>query len=259
MLKGIDISGWQTQSPDYGSFVIIKASEGNGLKSDGLDRHYNYYHGSNDGRPDNDLLYGFYHYARPDLGNTPQEEARYFLSLVGHHVGHAIFALDWEDKSLNHSPEWALAWLNYVYEHAGVKPLLYIQASEENSGKYNVIRDQDYGLWVADWRGNDEPVVKHWPFWAMWQFQGSPLDTNYFNGNAEQFRAYAGQKAVKKDSIAVGDFVKVETNIDYNGVANDQWVLNATFAVMEISGDRVVIGRNGSITGAWNMRDLYKL
>ena len=259
MLKGIDVSGWQEYSPAHGDFVIIKASEGVGYKSDGLDRHYDSYHGSNDGNPDNNLLYGFYHYARPDLGNSAEDEADWFVSLVGHHAGHAIFALDWEAGALDYPAEWALRWLNRVKEKTGVKALFYCSASVENSGKYNALRDNDYGLWVADYRGRGTPEVKHWPFWAFWQFTSTPIDQNYFNGGVNQFRAYCNNGTPTPTKIEVGDFVKVETAIDYNGVENASWVLNATFSVMQINGDRVVIGRNGHITGAWHMSDLYKM
>ena len=261
MLKGIDVSGWQESSPPAGDFVIIKASEGVGFKSDGLDRHYDFYHGSNDGKPDENLFYGFYHYARPDLGNSPEDEAQWFLDLVGHHAGYCIFALDWEGAALDYPEEWALRWLEYVYAKTGVKPLFYCSASVENTGKYNTIMSKDYGLWVADYRGRGVPEVKNWPFYAMWQFTSVPHDQNYFNGNRNQFKAYCGasNQSVENSKIEIGDFVKVETAIDYNGVENASWVLNATFSVMQISGDRVVIGRNGVITGAWRISDLYKM
>src|SRR5699024_8128329 len=130
-------------------FVIMKASEGDGYKDPMLDTHYDTLHDSRDGQPDKNKLYGFYHYARPDLGNTPESEADWFLSLVGAHVDTAIFALDWEGQSLRYSADWAHRWLKRVYEKTGVRPLLYMSASEENTGKYNAIRDDNYGLWVA--------------------------------------------------------------------------------------------------------------
>lgn len=263
MLTGIDISHWQgnMKFSDYAiDFVIMKASEGNGYKDPMLDTHYNALHGSSDGKPELERLYGFYHYARPDLNNTAQEEAEWFLSLVGHHSGHAVFALDWEGQALSYSPDWALNWLEYVYEETGVRPLLYISASEENTGIYNKIRDANYGLWVAHY-GVDSPRVKQWPFWAMWQKQGSPLDIDIFNGSVEAWRKYAG--SIKKHdppvSISAGDKVKILKRTDYNGHVNDSWVLNAIFDVISVDEDRVVVGRNGAVTGAWHMSNLRKV
>lgn len=262
MLNGIDISHWQGRM-DFSpyDFVIMKASEGDGYKDPMLDTHYDILHASRDGKPDKNKLYGFYHYARPDLDNSPESEADWFLSLVGAHVGTAIFALDWEGQSLRYSADWAHRWLKRIYEKTGVRPLLYMSASEENTGKYNAIRDDNYGLWVAHY-GVTSPRVKHWPFYAMWQKQGSPLDKDVFNGDKDAWRKYAASNATTEQptsSIQIGDFVKVTTRTDYNGTENASWVMNATFSVMQINRERVVIGRNGQITGAWHMDDLVKV
>lgn len=259
MLTGIDVSHWQGRM-DFSpyDFVIMKASEGNGYKDPMLDEHYNILHGSRDGKPDTSKLYGFYHYARPDLKNTPQQEADCFLSFVNAHIGTAIIALDWEGKSLAYSPDWAYDWLDYVFFNTGVRPLLYISASEENTGKYEKIMNANYGLWVAHY-GVNSPRVKHWDFWAMWQKQGSPLDTNIFNGDKNAFRKYAASNITISSPISVGDFVKLSSTIDYNGHQNDSWVLDATFSVMQVNGDRVVVGRNGLITGAWHINAVYKI
>ena len=60
-------------------------------------------------------------------------------------------------------------------------------------------------------------------------------------------------------TIKVGDKVKVKSRVDYNGVTNAKWVLKAHFTVRQINKNRVVIGRNGKTTGAWNMKDLKKV
>ena len=67
------------------------------------------------------------------------------------------------------------------------------------------------------------------------------------------------QRAEAKPAIKVGDLVKVTSRVDYNGRTNDKWVLKAQFRVKEIAGDRVVITRNGAVTGAWDMKDLKKV
>ena len=248
MLLGADVSGANKNVAysDY-DFIIIKASEGNGYKSNALDYHL---------AEKTNSLYGFYHFARPDLNNTAKEEAEYFLSLVGDYAGNCIYALDWEAEALAYNPDWALAWLNYVYNKTGVKPMLYISASQENTGKYNAIRDADFGLWVAHW-GVKTPSVKHWPFWAMWQFDNNKIDKNYFNGNETQFKKYCGSN-VSHETISPGDTVKLTSRIDYNGHLNDSWVLNATFFVKSINGRRVVVGPKDGITGAWDITNILK-
>lgn len=249
MLKGIDVSQWQGNMDFLNhDFVMIKASEGVGYKDKMLDTHYN------NVRKNGVECYGFYHYARPETGNSPESEADYFLSLVGHHQGNCIYALDWEGESLSCSTSWAFRWLERVYQKTGVRPLIYLQASQEWTSNYLDIIKANYGLWIAHW-GVNKPTVKHWNCWAMWQFTDSPLDTNYFNGNKDTWYAYC-KKEQNSNIIDVGTTVRVKTTVDYNGTHNAEWVLNCNFEVMEIKDDRVVIGNNGAITGVWHIRDL---
>lgn len=269
MLYGIDVSHQQSAMKfDDFDFVMIKATEGIGYYDDKCDMHYNNLHNSTDGKPDKYKLYGFYHYARPDLNNSPEEEAEWFLSKVGHHAGYAMYALDWEGYSLNYPVDWALRWLQYVFEHTGMRPLFYIQSSAVMTGKYKKIYDKNFGLWLAHYA--DVPKYKDWPFYAMWQYQGSPLDKNQFNGDANTWRSYVDpdgthrensfQNSDESKTFHKGEFVKVTSRVDYNGVTNASWVLNQTFTVMEEpKGDRVVIGHSGAITGAWKAKDLRKV
>ena len=172
MLKGIDISSFQ--NPDVMlkgcvEFVMIKASEGVGYKDEGLDKNYNFM------KEHTDIShYGFYHYARPDLGNSPEAEAASFLSYVGHHSGKCLYALDWEGKALSYPMDWCIKWLDYVYTHSKQIPLLYASASTLDGymGRYPI--------WVAHW-GVDKPAVSR-P-WAMWQYtdNGGELDGDKFD------------------------------------------------------------------------------
>ena len=57
--------------------------------------------------------------------------------------------------------------------------------------------------------------------------------------------------------IKKGAIVKIKENSkDYNGNSLSSWVYNAQFEVMEVSGDRVVIGIDGAVTAAMNVKDL---
>lgn len=57
--------------------------------------------------------------------------------------------------------------------------------------------------------------------------------------------------------LAVGDIVRVKSLVDYDGNNIADWVLNTQFRVLEIEGDRVVIGdMAGNVTGAWHKIDL---
>ena len=156
---------------------------------------------ANDYRLDyqSDTLMGFYHYARPE-NNKPEEEAMFFVENIVYmrtihgrnsELENMLLALDWEGTALNYDPEWALIWLQHVYTMMGIRPLLYVQASEISNGKYQKIVNENFGLWVAQWNNValDSGV---WPFWAFHQYKSHPLDLDRFNGNLWQLLKYAG-------------------------------------------------------------------
>lgn len=181
-MYGVDISNWQSSTPAGYDFYIIKASEGNGYKDPRLDQHYNQVKAW--GKP-----YGFYHFARPDLGNTPEAEADWFLSLVGHHAKKCIYALDLEGSALNYADyaNWARRWLDHVYSKTGVKPLIYIQGSIADRVAGAVVSG-DYGLWAA----SDPSWYDQWKFIVMQQSVYDNLDHNTFYGDINTWNAYAG-------------------------------------------------------------------
>lgn len=184
MMNGVDISNHQLTVPEGYDFYILKASEGNGFKDGRLDSHYN------------TLVsrgvknYGFYHYARPDLGNTPQAEADWFLYLVGHHAGNCIYALDLEGEALRYADyaNWAKQWLDYVYAKTGVKPLLYIQGSIA-SKMYGVIGGNDYGIWAA----SSANWYHMFPFIVIQQSVYNNLDHDTFYGTQETWDKYCAK------------------------------------------------------------------
>lgn len=193
MLQGIDISKWQKKlDRSYildQDFVIMKATEGKGYKDPMLDEFYDLIHGSSDGKPDKEKLYGFYHYARPEICD-PIPEAKNFLRRVGHHAGYAMYCLDWEGAAWKCDLNWALEWLEYVKSETGVKPLIYCSGS--HTQKLGFIYERDFGLWVAHW-GVRKPEIGAYPFWALWQYnvnRNLNVDLDYFNGSENQFRKY---------------------------------------------------------------------
>ena len=61
-------------------------------------------------------------------------------------------------------------------------------------------------------------------------------------------------------SLKKGDVVKVSYGArTYTGVILSSWVYDTTFTVMEVSGERAVIGLNGKVTAAMNIADLEKV
>ena len=204
MLKGIDISHHQ-KGIDLGAidvdFVICKATEGNGYTDEMCDTFYQ--KAKSLGKK-----LGVYHFARPDLGNTAEAEADWFIKeTLGYHK-EAMLVLDWESGDLT-NVAWAKAWLDRVYSKTGVKPVIYMSASVMHSADWSSVVNADYGLWVANYGTNDgtaqESVfdrypLKYWSFYALWQYTSKGrlngyngnLDLNYFSGDSSAWDKYAG-------------------------------------------------------------------
>ena len=204
MLKGIDIRK-KKKGIDLGAidvdFVIIKATEGNGYTDVMCDTFYQ--KAKSLGKK-----LGVYHFARPDLGNTAEAEADWFIKeTLGYHK-EAMLVLDWESGDLT-NVAWAKAWLDRVYSKTGVKPVIYMSASVMHSADWSSVVNADYGLWVANYGTNngtaqesvfDRYPLKYWSFYALWQYTSKGrlngyngnLDLNYFSGDGTAWDKYAG-------------------------------------------------------------------
>ena len=67
------------------------------------------------------------------------------------------------------------------------------------------------------------------------------------------------QEPVVDDSIKVGDTVRVKKGArSYNNVVLASFVFNNEYEVMELYNDRAVIGKNGAVTTAIHVDNLYK-
>ena len=194
-MLGCDMSHWDASRykgilPSQ-EFAIIKATEGKTSSDRYLDILFNFYMSVCDARgiEVKDRCYGFYHYAHPEL-NSPEEEARNFLSKVGHQAGRALYCLDWEGKAWKCSPRWARAWLDYVFRETGVKPMLYTSSSYLSN--LGAVAAGDYGLWVARY-SKTKPKVTPWKFCAIWQYSSTPYDHDIFFGDAETWHKYTQQ------------------------------------------------------------------
>lgn len=194
MLKGIDISEWQSAAKTpYNNydFIMMRASYGVGYEDAMLRTHVS-------NVKNLDKLFGFYHYCYPNLGTSPIREADWFVSVVKKYIGQGVLALDFESKAFDISdPDlWALQFLNRVYETTGVKPLLYCSAAFVK--RFPKVHDAGYGLWIAQW-GVNKPEVDLWNDYTMWQYRGSPLDLDYFNGDKDAWEKLAKGKYAKPE------------------------------------------------------------
>lgn len=199
-LKGIDISYYQNginiANLDV-DFVVCKATEGVGYVDECCDKFYQ--QAKKVGKK-----LGVYHFARPDLGNSAETEAEWFLKNIKGYINEAILVLDWERGNLN-NPNWVKAFCDKVKNETGVKPIVYMSASPANSYDWSSVIKGDYGLWIASYdsnngQANKAPNSGKWPFYCMWQYTSKGringyngnLDLNYFYGTKEAWDKYAG-------------------------------------------------------------------
>ena len=193
-LFGTDQSKWQANQVTEGSFIIVKATEGCGYVDPTCDAKYQL-------NKQAGKLLGVYHYARPDLGNTPEAEAQYFVDNIRGYIGEAIMVLDWESAN-KWDVNWAKRWLDKVNDLTGIKPLIYMSSSVTFAYDWSSVVAGDYGLWVANYGNNDGtnhgcPGVGYWNIVAMHQYTSNPLDKDEFFGDENAWRAYAGASGSK--------------------------------------------------------------
>ena len=130
MLNGIDISHHNfymknLQDLNLLDFVLMKATEGIRFKDNKLPVYMNVLR--------NDMLCGFYHFARPDLGNDPEDEALHFVSYINKYISdRSILALDVEAGALSvkNLDAWCSTWVQVVEIETGILPMIYISTSE---------------------------------------------------------------------------------------------------------------------------------
>lgn len=198
MLKGIDISRYQAGININAlaiDFVIVKATEGVGYTDP------NYIEYLTQAKSSNKKI-GIYHYARPDLGNTAEDEATWFVSKAKNYIKQAILVLDWEVDVSN--IDWAYNFLKTVYEKTGVRPIIYMSAYPANNYDWSRVVNGNFGLWIASYGANTgapgtPPENKYWPFYILWQYTSKGyingysgnLDLDYFYGTKEAWDKYA--------------------------------------------------------------------
>lgn len=197
MLKGIDISKWQsvdTAKTSGADFVIIKATQGTSYVSPSCDPQYQV--AKKAGKK-----LGVYHYAG---GGDPIKEAEYFVKNIKGYIGNTLLALDWEsnqNSKFSQHAKWCLPFLNRVYQLTGVRPVIYMSASVIKAADWTPVVKANYGLWVAgypddraSWTIPKFPYsIKPWTFWALWQYtsSGGTLDRDVFSGDKAAWDKYA--------------------------------------------------------------------
>lgn len=193
MLKGIDISNWQTVDAvrEASDFVIIKATQGTGYVSPTCDQQYQL-------AKKLDKLRGVYHYAS---GGDPVAEADFFIKNIAGYIHDALLVLDWESAEnprFGEHASWCSKFCNRVHEKTGVWPLIYMSASVLNYADWSSV-SKNCGLWVAGYPDNRDSwnipdfiynIPAGWTL-VIWQYTSS-------NGRLDRDVAYIDKSAWNK-------------------------------------------------------------
>jgi GH25 family lysozyme M1 (1,4-beta-N-acetylmuramidase) len=178
-LPGIDVSHWQ-ETIDWAQvaasgqrFAVAKATEGQNYVDP-------MYATNAAGAAANGIVFGAYHFAKPD--DTPNDavlEADHFVDVAQLVPGNLVPALDIERTgglTQAELTQWILTWLGRVTDRLGVKPMVYTSPHGwlVRTGDTTAVADAGYTiLWVAHW-GVSSPTLpaNDWQGngWTFWQY-----------------------------------------------------------------------------------------
>ena len=204
MIVGNDISKYQGDVDfnvykNNSNFVIIKATEGTGYIDPKFSRNQ-----SESRRVG--LPLGYYHFARPDLGNSPEAEADYFIKTLGEVRDGELLCLDYEPNWNGDAVSWCGRFLKRVSDKLnGLKCLIYMDQSRVSSIDWSVIASLGYGLWIASYTYSplkNTFKVGAFKYAVMQQWTNSQIipgiigktDGNVFFGTIETLKKYGYKK-----------------------------------------------------------------
>lgn len=196
MIKGIDISKYQgilnfADVKNNFEFIIIKSTEGNGY----VDPQF---HANQVGLRATGICLGYYHFARPDLGNPAVTEADWFLKTIGTLQDGEMLCLDYESSWSGDVVTWCKIFLDEVFAKTKCRPLIYLNQNLAKIHTWKPIIDGNYGLWLADYDYNPDGGVPQtqWPTVAIKQYSNKlpygslAVDGDVFYGDVNTFKQY---------------------------------------------------------------------
>jgi lysozyme len=170
-IKIIDVSvhqgsiNWEAVAADGVQGVLIKATEGVGFQDANLTPNA-------EGAAAAGIKVGYYHYARPETGNTALAEVSSFLAAIDGLPVSLPLVLDVEDKASQLGAakltDWAYTWLTEVQIRSGHRVMLYTGASFARS--YLGSKLAEFPLWVAHYGATTPMANSTWDKWAVFQY-----------------------------------------------------------------------------------------
>ncbi|KAG8762990.1 hypothetical protein FRC12_008768 [Ceratobasidium sp. 428] len=200
--KGIDVASyqgnvnWASQKSNGVSFAYVKATEGTGYTNPYFDQQYS-------GSYNAGMIRGSYHFARPDV-STGATQADYFVAHGGGWSADGKTlpgALDIEYNpygatcyglSAASMVSWIKSFSDRYHSKTGRYPTIYTttdwwKTCTGNSAAFATTN----ALWIARYSSSVGTLPAGWSYHTFWQYSSSPLDQDYFNGDAAALARYA--------------------------------------------------------------------
>lgn len=207
-LNGIDIASYQSGidlSKVPCDFVIIKATEGTSYVNPACNAQWD--SASRAGK-----LLGTYHYA---TGVGAEREADFYVDSIKNYIHRGILCIDWESGGNSRWGDMGYleALCKRVIARTGVKPIIYVQASEYGSVSA-VAKRLDCGLWIAQYanmtptgyqahpwnEGSYSCAIRQYSSTGRLPGWGGNLDLDIFYGDRAAWNRYAMSSSTPKPS-----------------------------------------------------------
>ena len=278
-LRGIDVStyqgsiNWSAVKASGIDFAIVKATQGHAVSSSSYLFTDRQFANNVTGAHDVGLKVGVYHYLTAKTIKEAQREAQHFIDTIAPYKSRIELwaAVDVEeDKYLPRNKKALSAIVDtfcaYV-EAEGYRPMVY---TNPNYLTYRLERIPDRDLWLALWRDKERKPTGY-DTMKIWQYGAETVKG--INGNVDSNYGYfevavedVPSKPITPDvpelepDFRVGDIVKVRAGKNYlYGTARKFVLWFREYEVLSVKGDRVVIGKKGTVTAAVHADNLVLL
>ncbi len=276
MLRGIDVStyqgniNWSAVKSSGIDFAIVKATQGRAVSSNSYLFTDRQFAANVTGAHDVGLKVGVYHYLTAKTVKEAQTEAAHFCDTIAPYKPRIELwaAVDVEeDKYLPQNKNTLSAIVDAFCAYVaaeGYRPMVY---TNPNYLIYRLERIPDYDLWLALWRDKSrKPTgydnMKIWQYGAetVKGISTGEVDSNfgYFDVAVEDVPSKPVVATPDTTEFEVGDIVKVRTGKNYlYGTTKKFTTWFREYEVISVKGDRVVIGKKGTVTAAVHADNLY--
>ena len=277
MLKGIDVStyqntiNWSAVKASGIDFAIVKATQGRAVNSSSYLFTDRQFAANVTGAHDVGLKVGVYHYLTAKTVKEAQTEAAHFVDTIAPYKPRIELwaAVDVEeDKYLPRNKKLLSdiveAFCAYVAAE-GYRPMVY---ANPNYLTWRLDRIPPYDLWLAWWRDKTQKPTGY-DTMQIWQYGteqvkgiNGNVDANYgyFEVAVEDVPPKLITPEPELDPVfKPGDIVKVRVGKNYlYGTTRKFVVWLREYDVISVKGDRVVIGKKGTVTAAVHADNLCR-